>query len=354
MVAEPDFSFAWLWRARRDVDILHFHWRPDKYYSWARPKPGTQEFDRPPPRSQGMRSWLRLATFAAKLRSARILGYRVAWTIHEVLPPETVTRPPGSISRRLDRIGSRLLARRCDVLLCHDAATKGRAREELGKAADHIEVVAHGSYLEVYPRGRGREKVRHELEIPANAFTFLCFGAVRPDKSIDFVLQAFSSIENDDLALVVAGDVEDARSRRSLLAAAAADPRIKLRLEFVPHDSVRELFDAADAAVIGRSEVWTSGSLILSLSLGVPVIAAALPPSNELLDHGCAGWLFRPADADSLRAQMLEAAGADDEAVRAKKAAAICQAQRLPSWAEIAARTAALMREATRRDRRRR
>jgi beta-1,4-mannosyltransferase len=339
-VAEPGLTFGWLWRSRQDIDVLHFHWRPDRYYAWRRPKP--DELRHSPRRFQGVRSWRRLLGFAARLRAARVLGYTIAWTIHEVFPPGNSWSSPGAAGRRIDRIGSRLLARRCDLLLTHDVATKERARSALGRPAEHAQVVEHGSYLGVYPPGRSRAEVRCELGIPPSAFTFLCFGALRPDKSIDLVLGAFCSIENPNLALVVAGDPEDAHSRGCVLAAAAVDARVKPVLRFIPHDDVRELFEAADAAVLGRSEVWTSGSLILSLSLGLPVVAAALAPNNELLDDGRAGWLFRPGDVESLRAR-LEAAAANPDAARAKGAAAIRQAERLPSWSEIAARTAALM-----------
>jgi beta-1,4-mannosyltransferase len=339
-VAEPPLTVRWLARARKDVDVLHFHWRPDRYYAWLRPRP--KDLDRPPPRTQNIRSWLRVALFACRLRVARLLGYRIVWTIHEVYPPETTTRPNGAVSRRIDRAGSRLLARRSDLLVTHDRATAERARQELGKDFERLEIVPHASYLEVYPAGRPRAVVREELGIAPDAFTFLCFGALRPEKSIDLVLEAFRGIDDPAVALVVAGLVEDTGSRRSVLAASAADDRVRPLLELVPHDRVRELFDAANASVFGRGEVWTSGSLILALSLGVPPVAADLPPNGELLANSSAGWLFRPGNVESLREAMCEAAS-DPDLARAKGRVALEQARKLPSWAEVAELTAGLI-----------
>jgi glycosyltransferase involved in cell wall biosynthesis len=91
--------------------------------------------------------------------------------------------------------------------------------------------------------------------------------------------------------------------------------------------------------------VWTSGSLLLALSLGVPVVAAAISPYEELLGRGEAGWLWQPGDVESLR-DALRAAAADPVVARAKGAAALRRAGALPSWAQIAAQTAALMAQA--------
>jgi glycosyltransferase involved in cell wall biosynthesis len=340
VAAGERFTLAWIWGARRDVSFLHFHWRPDKYYSWARPPDGN--VGAVTVRLQGVRSWGRFLLFAARLGVARTLGYRIAWTIHELYPPETRTRPPGSVSRRLDRIASSVLARTSHILFAHDAGVASAARAEFGAPADRIEVIPHGSYLDDYPPGRPREAIRDDLEIAQHAFAFLCFGKLRPDKQIEFLLSAFRSIDDPDLALVVAGLVEDERSAALVRQAAAADPRIKALLEFVPSDRVAELYGACDAAVLARGESWTSASLILSLSLGVPVVAARLPSHEALLADGRAGWLFEAGDVEALRAALL-AAAANPASTREKRRHAVEQARSLPDWAEIAARTAAAL-----------
>jgi beta-1,4-mannosyltransferase len=326
LVPDARFRLAWLWAARRDVTFLHFHWGTDRYYVWRR----TER------RQARLLSWTRLAVFAARLAGARLLGYRVVWTIHEIYPPHS------RVGRRLDRLAAKLLARFCDVLLTHDRATAARARDELGRVADRIEVVPHASYAGVYPRGRPASAVRSELGISPEAFVFLCFGKVRRDKAIDALLTAVAALPNPSAVLVVAGHVEDEALGRRIAAAAASDPRIRMLPGFVAPERVVELFDAADAAVFARSEVWTSGSLILALSLGLPVVAAAVPPYDELIGPEAAGWLFAPGDTTSLRA-ALERAASDSARTRDRRAAALERAAHLPSWRDMAERTAALM-----------
>jgi glycosyltransferase involved in cell wall biosynthesis len=145
-----------------------------------------------------------------------------------------------------------------------------------------------------------------------------------------------------DVALVVAGPVYDEDARRCLVAAGDADSRIHSLLGRIPEDRVAELFDAADAAVLARSEVWTSGSLILALSQGVPVVAARLSPYTELLGEGRSGWLFEPGNPASLR-NALEEAASDPELAKEMRVAALARAHNLPTWNRVAERTAALM-----------
>jgi glycosyltransferase involved in cell wall biosynthesis len=335
--SDSELSARWLWRSRHAVGLLHFHWRPDVHYACLGRALDERTVCRP--RLQGHRSWLKLVAFAGRLAAARTLGYRLAWTIHEVYPNETELRPPGTISRRVDRTGGRILARFSDVLLAHDHGTAERAGAELG--LEGVTVVPHGSYVGVYPPGRSRAAVRRELGIPEDAFVFLCFGDVRPDKELELVLDAFASIEDPRMALVVAGRIKDERSARLIGAAAARDPRIRSRLGLVPRGQVAELFGASDAAVLGRGQVWTSGSLILALSLGVPVVASRLPIHEDLVGDGQAGWLFEPGDRWSLR-ESLVAAQAHPAVARTKGEAALRRAHGLPSWSEVAERTAAL------------
>jgi beta-1,4-mannosyltransferase len=331
VVPDPALSMWWLWQSRAAVELLHFHWRVDAHYACL-----GREVDEETvalPRLQGIRSWLKLTSFTCRLAFARALGYRVAWTIHEVYPNETGLRPAGAISRRLDRVAGRLLARFSNVVFAHEQGTARQAHAELG--IKRVVVVPHGSYIDVYPSGRSRPDVRDELGIPDEAFVFLCFGDIRSDKALDLVVDAFRSTGGRNAVLVIAGRVKDESLRRRLVAVAERDRRIHLLFGLVPHHRVAELFGAADAAVLGRTEVWTSGSLILALSLGVPVVAARSSVHEELLGAETAGWLFDPADRESL-GRALQAARANPTETDAKGAAALRVARQLPTWRELA------------------
>ncbi len=323
-----EFRVRWLFQARRRVDLLHFHW-PQGYW---------RANDRR--RLSGpVARWAYLALFAARIAAAKALGYRIAWTIHQVHSHD------GAPSR-VDRIGAKVLARASQVLIAHDAATAASARAELGRAARDVTVVPHGSYLGVYEPGRSRAEVRGELGIDGDRFVFLHLGDMRAYKDLAVLIAAFRSTDLPDATLVVAGAPADGATEASLEDAAAGDPRIVLRFGFVPEDGVSELYDAADAAVVARGDGGTSGSLILALSMGKAVVAADRPSYRTLIGVDAAGWLFAPGDSDSLRDALEDARRATPAELGGKSRAALARAERL-DWTEIGGRTAELFLDAT-------
>ena len=320
--AEPgELGIRWLLRKRTRCRVLHFHW-PQPYYRSTRRSP----------RLARLLSWRRLALFSFQLAAARSLGYRIVWTVHQVLPHEILSLP-------LDRLAARSLARLSNLLLVHDDATAARARAELGARSTKILVVPHGSYAGVYPPGRPRTIVRAELGIPDEAFVLLCFGSLRGYKDIELLLDAFARSMAPARALVIAGTARDEALAATVEAAAARDARIKPLIGYVSEGRVAELYAASDVAVVPRGDGGTSGSLVLALSLGVPAIAADRPAYSELLRRGKAGWLFRPEDAASLAAAIEQAAG-DPRALDEKAGEAVAAARSL-SWPEIGERIAA-------------
>ena len=263
-VAEPQLGARWLWQQRAAVTFLHFHW--DKFYTES-----TSE----DPRWRGLHSWVKLIRFALLLGVSRGLGYRILWTVHEVVPHE-------SRSRRRDLVAAKLVARASHAVMAHDDATRRRAKEWLGMNGREVTVIPHGSYVGVYPDGRSRAVVRNEWRLGERQLVFLAFGNLRSYKRLDLLLDAFSMLDEPNVALVIAGEFLwrfrqpewEQRLTGRLEEASQRDRRIRYRTGRVPDHEVAELHAACDIAVMARSDGWTSGSMILSLSYGLPVVAA--------------------------------------------------------------------------------
>jgi beta-1,4-mannosyltransferase len=316
------FDLRWLWRQRRRVDVIHFHW-PELYYLSGRSSR----------RIASALSWITLGLFAVRLVAARALGYRIVWTIHQVYPHEAGRT-------LLHRVAGTLLARASNALFVHDRATSERAERDLGRCVGRkTTVIPHGSYIDAYPPGRPREVVRKELGIPVDALVFLSFGSIRKYKEHRLLLEAFDSLRRDDAVLLVVGKPRDATAAAKIRAAAREDPRIKPVLRFVPEERVAELLVASDVAVLTRNDGGTSGVLVLALSMGLPVIAARKPAYEELLREEVAGWLYQDHDPDALCACLDRVARAPT-ALGTKGTAARAIAEGL-SWQEAGARTAA-------------
>ena len=304
-------TVSWLIAARRRVGILHLHWPEGIYRASRGPRP-----------LRGLLSWINLVRFAVLLTTARALGFRIVWTVHQMLPHERCYGP-------LDRCAVRLLVAAANLLLVHDDETRRQLESSFPIRAP-IRKIRHGSYVGAYPAGRSRAEMRDALGLDDRTVAFLAFGEIRAYKGLDLLLEAFTRATDARAALIVAGHPREPEVAKSLQAAARSDPRILLRLELIPERHVAELYQAADVAVIARSDGGTSGALILAFSMGKPVVTARA--YEELV--GTAGWFFEPADVESLAETLHNAAG-DRAALVTKQHAATTIAEGL-AWPPIA------------------
>jgi glycosyltransferase involved in cell wall biosynthesis len=105
------------------------------------------------------------------------------------------------------------------------------------------------------------------------------------------MLEAFSSVRNDSLRLLVKGQVE--KRTGMLEKAAAADPRIEILLADQP--TAEHLRTVASFDVCLTPTRWEGLGLPLfeALSFGQPVITNDHPPMNEVIADGHNGLLVR-------------------------------------------------------------
>jgi glycosyltransferase involved in cell wall biosynthesis len=324
LVPEAEFRLRWLARSRREISVLHFHWRLERCYHEAH--------SRLPRPVAAVKAGLSAVRFVLTLLVARIFGYRIVWTVHELYRQTAV-------SKSLERAVGTALAHLADVVFVHDAHAATEVRAQLAVPARRLRIAEHPSFLGVYPAGDGRRLSRRRLRVGEDQIALLYFGSVRSDKRLGLLLEAFASVADPGLVLIIAGGVRDPTCAATCEVAAARDPRIRLALNEVPHASVSDVFAAADAFVSARADGWTSGSLILALSMGLPVIVADCPANHGLIGGDAAGWTFRPEEAASLAA-ALAAATRNRDQLEVKAAAALQRAHRLPRWPDLALQTA--------------
>lgn len=297
--------------------VLHLHWT----HEYLKGTDGPTRINR--------------ARFLGQLRLLRRLGVRIVWTMHNVGGHDGV-RHPHEMAVHRD------LVRLADAVICHCDAARDAAIAAYGLSvadAARLHVIPHGSYLGIYPDTITTAEARERLALPAGGPVLLFLGAVRGYKGTDDLVAAFRSIPDADARLLIAGRPKGEGIEARLEAAAAADPRILLHLGFVPDDELQVWLRAADAVVLPFRDILTSGSAILALSFGRPVIAPALGCLPETVPPD-AGILYDP-EATGALSDALRAALDTDLAVLG--AGALARAQEL-DWGPIAERTAALYR----------
>jgi beta-1,4-mannosyltransferase len=251
-----------------------------------------------------------VARLAALLAVARARGARVMVTVHNVWSHD-------GLHPRLERLLWRVLgALTTDLhLLC------GAGRDEvlaahpgLTRAARHV--IPLGDYAPMVQDPPGRSAAREALGLPPAGRVFIVFGLLKPYKGVEELVAAFRRLEDPGARLLVAGRVVDAALEGELAVAAREDPRVVLLTRFLPDAELAAAIRAADCVVLPYRRVLNSGSALLALGLGRPVLLPATPTFAALRRRVGEAWVatFTGAlDADDLaRMPASEAAPAPD------------------------------------------
>jgi glycosyltransferase involved in cell wall biosynthesis len=290
---------------RSDLAAVHVHW-PEYLV---------------PHRTAAPLDALRLARLLAALQLARLRGVRVVWTVHNLGPHDA------SVSWAAHRAYD-VVARTAGVFVTHSRAAAARAEARYPRARGRTVVAPHGHYLGVHPPARTpRAEVRARHGIPGDAFLLLAFGQVRAYKR----LAELASAVDGDVHLLIAGAAVDGAVATEL--ERAAGPNVHLDIRRVPDDEVADLYGAADAAALNYAEVFSSGSLLLALSQGLPVVSAASDAVDEVAGEPA---VVTFDDLTELRHAVARLRAVAPEA---RRAAALAAAERA-SWEAAAAELA--------------
>lgn len=291
--------------------LIHLHW------VFAFTIPGARYL---PVMRQVAYLWFRLW-----LRICHLLGVHLIWTVHNVLPHQPVF--PDDASAR------RILVQSSDLVLAHSQSALSELAA-LGAVARRSAVIQHGP---IGPAGSGVP-----LRTPgacAGPRRFLFIGRVQDYKGVDDLLVAFATMRDDIAAqLTVVGQCDDPGLRSRLYALArGGGTSVTLRLDRVPEEEVAQLLVAADVVVLPFRRVTTSGSAMLALAHGRPLIVPDLPALSDLPDQAV---LRYDGSVSGLTAALSKLTRADGATLAAMSIAAVDFATST-TWREIAEKTIA-------------
>lgn len=291
------------------VRVVHLHWA----YAFSVPFLARFRLAR-----RATEAW-----FVIWLWTLRLLGMRLVWTAHNVLPLAPVFANDLRARRRL--------VARCSLVIVHSEATLEQLAR-LGIVPRRSVIIPHGPFyspidlssLRTPGHGQGPRQL-------------LFFGKMRPYKGVDTLLAAFAALPPDlDVHLTVAGECSDGQLRAELAEFAdRSGGRVTLQLERVPENQVTALLQQADAMVLPYRQITTSGSGVLGLCHGRPLVVPDLPGLAELPDDA----VLRYDGTVQGLADALTSIAAADAAVLAKMSAAAFAYCAATSWSEIAKRT---------------
>ncbi|MDH5224763.1 MAG: glycosyltransferase [Actinomycetota bacterium] len=175
--------------------------------------------------------------------------------------------------------------------------------------------VPNGVDLDRFRRSEpARNRVREELGLDADTFTWLAVGTLRALKRHDLLLRAFEGLGGEP-CLVVAGDGDERPRLEALVAASPAGGRISL---LGLRDDPEALMSAADGSVLcSDSEALP---LVLAEAAGceLPVVATDVGGCREMIVDGVSGQLVDAGDPAALTlamASVMHRSGGDRAAM---------------------------------------
>lgn len=297
----------WLEVRAGSVDAVHLHW-PETF--WRR-----EPFGRLSRLGRGLRASHRLVQLRRFMRTARRLGMQRLWTLHNVSPHE------GAYC--WDRYGYRLLARECDLIVCHSDSAVATVRRLFRPTARTI-VMPIGELGHNHPTPRRRDRVLGELHLDPAVPVVSCLGRLRYYKGLDLACAAVERL-NGDVQLIVGGprhagfDVTPLREAMARTRAIAVLDRRLTDQEFA------DVLAASDAVLLPYRAITGSSALLTALGFGRGVVVSDLPYFREILSpeheagaivtgEDATAWadairefLSRPADARNRAALRLAA-----------------------------------------------
>ena len=244
---------------RNDADIVHLHYLHILYAG-----------------DNLLETLIKTPLFLLELLVIKLIGIRLVWTLHDEVPHDTLIPT-------FHRLIRRFTIATADAVFVHCSNAKDIVIDSYpiasGRMSRKIHIAQHGNYVGEYPDTASKSEARDKLCLPDEEPIFAFFGRIRPYKGIEELVEVFT--ERDDI-LIIAGRPLNERYMQKIRKAARSD-NIRLFFEYIPDEEVQYYIKAADAITLPHEKILASGSAVLALSFGRPVIAPDRGCNQEML-----------------------------------------------------------------------
>ncbi|ETF04717.1 hypothetical protein W822_04165 [Advenella kashmirensis W13003] len=225
---------------------------------------------------------IRIDEFKTKLCRWRERGFRIVWTMHNVLPHNSVLVEAEIALRKV-------VIDQADCIHTLSKSSIEDSRQYFELPESKVFYIPHPTYEGWYANVRDGQNARLELDIEANTFTFVQFGALQRYKGVLELVEAFrrlQSMHSERLfRLVIAGMPTDKAYVTEILEAIAPLPAIRLIQSSVPERDIQSFANAADVMVAPYIKTLNSGVALLAATFGKPLIAPDMGGVGEVFQQ---------------------------------------------------------------------
>ena len=222
---------------------------------------------------------------------ARRRGIPLVYTYHTRIEEYAHYAPFAARATRAAMIAlTRAFANRADAVIVPTRAMEARLRE-LGVRAP-IAIVPSAIDVERFAAGVRRDDVRASLGAQASERIVLCVARLGREKNVELAIDAFAAANARDGVLAIVGDGPERAALQERAAARGIADRVRFTGALDPV-ALPDVYASADAFVFPSATETQGLVLAEALAAGLPIVAADVPVSREIL----AGF-GRPAAPD--------------------------------------------------------
>ncbi|MGK7921574.1 MAG: glycosyltransferase family 4 protein, partial [Trichodesmium sp.] len=235
----------------------------------------------------------------------RLAGLKFVWTVHNSLGHDS--KFPG-----LELWTRQMFVKLVDRIICLNKTTVETITKEYKFNPAKAIVIPHGHYRDVYQKAVDLAAARKELNLPETGKIYLNLGVLKPYKGIENLLQVWQ--DNQDIfagdTLLIVGKPSDENYAKKLQELATGMEGVIIYPQFIENDKIHLYFSAANVVVLPFKKILNSGSLILAMSFGKPVIAPRLGGLLEVVGEADE-LLYDPEDKEGLLKAMQKSTKID-------------------------------------------
>lgn len=222
--------------------------------------------------------FIKLCVFVAQIAALRILGVKTAWTVHEW------TDKIGTGTDEIPTYSCMLIGQCLNAFIVHCKSTGAQIETAFRINGRHkVHVVPHGNYIGCYPNEIVRSQARAEIGLAEATVAFLLFGDLYRYKGALDSIDAFKSIDQTSVSLIIAGKPRQDGLEKEILERIEGHDNITFVPERVADDAVQTYMNAADCVLVPYTVFTTSGVAILAMSFGRVCIAPNVGFFNDML-----------------------------------------------------------------------
>ena len=251
----------------------------------------------------------------------KFLGYRIVWTIHNLLPHNKVFLN--------DVLAIKILASLSKIKIVFSASTI-KEMNKFGFNTNNIHIIPMGYYNNFHG-----VQINQTSANDTSSIKLLFFGKIERYKGLVELLKAFKELKQENMYLTIAGECKNKYLEKELKK--LSSDKVLLDCRYITNKEIPVLFSKHDIAIFPFTAITNSSSILLAMGYKKPLIYPNLPELLELPKE--VGFNYVANNVFSLKACLTRVSQTNKETLRKMGDAGFAYVKRIASWEVIGKKT---------------